>query len=59
LKTQTVEIGIPEKELPGIAKGDRMALGIVQQHIGICVAKIPTEVSDVEGWLARWPCAES
>jgi len=52
----TIELVVPRKEIPGIGKADRVALGIVQEKICICIEKIPAEVSNLDGWLAQWSC---
>ena len=55
-KTPSIELTVPQKEIPGIERSDRIALGLVQSKTCICIAKIPSDVANLDEWLSHWSC---
>lgn len=53
-----VVLRAPGGELPALARGDRVALGLVEGSVCIGVLKVPAEISDAhaEEWAARQGC---
>ena len=52
----SIELVVPRREIPGIARTDRVALGVVQSKTCICIEKIPADVANLDAWLAQWSC---
>ena len=54
--THAIEVVVPRREIPGIGRGDRVAMGLVQGKTCSCIEKIPADVANLDGWLAQWSC---
>ena len=55
---ETIELVMPKLMLEGLSAGDRMAVGVLDQKVCICVASIKAETKDLDQWLNQWQCDE-
>jgi hypothetical protein len=55
---QSLVLTFPKIEIPDIAIGDKIALGIVENDVCICAEKLPAsvEASQEAEWLSNWNC---
>jgi hypothetical protein len=53
-----IRLRIPQKELPPVAAGDRVALALTGENTCFCIVPVPGEIAaeGLAAWLAGWTC---
>ena len=61
LADQTFTLVLPKVEAANISVNDYVALGIIDNDICICIAKVPSSESRAKQmeWMANWKCSKN
>ena len=57
-KINIIKFVLPKPELGDVSKGEKLALGLVDDNTVVCMGALPLNFSDTEeaAWLAQWEC---
>lgn len=57
-KINIIKFVLPKPELGDVSKGEKLALGLIDDNTVVCIGTLPLNLSDTEEavWLAQWEC---